>query len=111
MGNGRSLLWSDLPRTAGANVRASDVPCLLAVKQGEIVAFAPLRAFAHGKPVAVDERALQDWLDRAGVLSRDPPPLNAHPEKKEEEDVTEQEAEYYDCGVSGCEKTFHHAHV
>ena len=98
-------------------------PMLLALKEGKVVAWnAGMEDFFSSEEL--ESRAVEQWLQSAGVLVDSPPDVDEicriRPEETallenlmklnrlEEEDIGE---ERYDCGVPGCCKPFHHEHV
>lgn len=122
-----------------ADWRRGDLPVLLALREGRVVAWSSgLRDFECGRS-EVDTRAVELWLESAGVLLTDVPPLDLlcriRPEEEMllesirherskgrgfggmmsqlglEKEMDIEEDEYYDCGVKGCCKQFYHEHV
>ena len=109
----------------------SSLPALIAVKDGVVVSICEnLSLFVNGgrshqnsnKDEMVDSRAVEEWLDRTGVLLHEVPIAyedycRIRPEEdalienmmREKARLTEEER--FDCGVPGCEKTFYHEHV
>lgn len=151
---GRSTLLMDANNLASKHLHISgrplhpeiDIPCLIAIKHGIASNFAPrfqglvsssfsLSSNASGdmredKDVSVDEFALEEWLDRSGVLVRELPKYEdlcaIRPEYEalmfpgggwanNSIDNTSGRAcmneEYYDCGIEGCSKAFAHKHI
>ncbi|KAL3803146.1 hypothetical protein HJC23_003421 [Cyclotella cryptica] len=106
-----------------------DLPMLLALKGGKVVAFSSgLCDFSYsGQEEQVEPRVVEQWLDYAGVLIDNPPPMEAVCRIRPEEEMLlenmrqlqgldhiHDEAEHqtrYDCGVDGCNKTFYHEHI
>lgn len=107
----------------------ADLPMLLAVKGGKIVAISSgLRDFCHSRQdEEVEPRVVEKWLGYAGVLIDDPPPMEAVCRIRPEEEMLlenmrllqglgdihddEENQNLYDCGVDGCNKSFYHEHV
>lgn len=106
--------------------KEGDFPMLLALKSGQVVTSSSgLRDFSKGQN-DIEPRLVEQWLERAGVLIDTPPPIEAVCAIRPEEDMLMEnmrqlrglgkvveldEAERYDCGVSGCNKSFYHEHV
>ena len=108
-----------------------DMPALVAIKDGVVVATCPkLAGMGSSEEGTVDVHAVEHWLDMAGVLRTDPPPIEMLCRIRPEEDAllasgilgrktdasTQKTGEggteeYFNCGVLGCEKTFFHEHV
>lgn len=120
-----------------------DLPMLLALRDGKVVAWSSgLRDFcSDNRRQRVEPRAVEQWLDYAGVLIETPPPLEEvcriRPEEEmlwentmrlngmnvintggicgavsEGNDEEDIEAkERFDCGIKGCNKSFYHEHV
>jgi len=125
----RDLVSKVLPRL---NIDTS-LPALIAVKNGDVVAMCEnLSYFVNGTHSRDDDkvepRAVEEWLDRTGVLLHDVPIAfedycrirpeedalleNMMREKAKIADVASiQEEQIYQCGVPGCRKAFHHEHV
>lgn len=124
-GRATLLMDMDLADQVLPRVRPDkDIPALVAVKDGSVVAFIPgLEGLGSKSDGIIEPRAVEDWLDRAGVLLREPPAFEdvcrIRPEEMMLLENMEQERlakakleeEYYDCGVQGCCKTFRHDHV
>ncbi|KAL3792702.1 hypothetical protein ACHAW5_005807 [Stephanodiscus triporus] len=118
--------------------RRADLPMLLALRDGAIVAWSSgLRDFRDGDGTGVETDAVERWLDRAGALISDPPPhpdelCGIRPEedalldgmrrlngigrrgggtKAEEDSDDGMHDDRYPCGVAGCDKSFYHEHV
>ncbi|KAL3811439.1 hypothetical protein ACHAXA_007594 [Cyclostephanos tholiformis] len=117
--------------------KRADLPVLLALRDGEVVAWSSgLRDFRGGNDVSagVDWDEVERWLDRAGALITDVPPLEElcgiRPEEEalldnirklnrttmggragEDSDDEAREHHRYDCGIDGCNKSFYHEHV
>lgn len=122
---GRTTLTFDAPlaQKAFPQISASDVPCLLAIKDGVVVHSSPkLRDFTREEDGPVDTHAVEHWLDRCGVLLSNPPRMEYLCYIRPEEDAlmdylaTQKpkevvEEERYDCGLESCSKTFRHEHV
>mmetsp|Transcript_10239 Transcript_10239/g.19182 ORF Transcript_10239/g.19182 Transcript_10239/m.19182 type:complete len:405 (-) Transcript_10239:867-2081(-) len=139
--NGRSVLSmndNSLIQKVFPNLSIdSDIPALIAVKDGVVVAVCPklssLGEFSlessssSSKRVAVVEpNAVEQWLDRAGVLLRNVPiEFEDYCRIRPEEDALlescmreklrlnekKKEETLFNCGVSGCHKSFPHEHV
>jgi hypothetical protein len=111
-----------------------DIPALVAIKDGVVIQACPrLHGLTtaknrHGdddnKDGEVEPYAVQEWLDRCGVLLQEPPRMDDMCTIRPEEDAlldylsTTQPMkqklppeEYYDCGMEGCHKPFKHEHV
>jgi hypothetical protein len=118
---GRStlLLDSDISTRAFTRLDAeSDMPCLVAIRDGIVVNTAPtLRGLHQGDDI--ESRAVHAWLDKCGVLVSQAPPLEYLCHIRPEEDalmdylqtIKPAEEERFDCGSDGCNKTFPHEHV
>lgn len=99
----------------------SDMPCLVAIKDGKVVNTCPnLRGICLDADSPVASRAVEEWLDRSGVLLTRAPRLEElcyiRPEEEALMDYLaqtkpQQEVEYFNCGLEGCNKTFAHEHV
>ena len=111
------------------------LPMLLAIRDGKVVAWSSgLRDFSCHGDDEVESRAVEQFLDNAGVLYTSLPSVdtlcNIRPEeemllenmrklnalglrselgRKDDEDIAEEQR--YECGVSGCCKSFFHEHV
>lgn len=113
--------------------KRGDLPMLLAIKNGRVVAWSSgLRDF-HRERGEVEDALVEQWLEHTGVLHTHPPPLDTLCRIRPEEDMllanmrslnglgsggmnrnveeVDLEEERYDCGVSGCSKSFYHEHV
>jgi hypothetical protein len=101
-----------------------ELPMLLALKEGKVVAWnAGLKDFFSSADL--ETRVVEQWLDRAGVLIDTPPSIDEICRIRPEETALLEnmmklnrlggdgglEEERYDCGVAGCNKSFHHEHV
>jgi len=131
-GSGRAALLMDtelaqhvLPRLRPE----ADMPALIAIKDGAVVAHCPaLENLGSKSDGTIEPRAVEEFLDRAGVLLRDPPAFEDLCRIRPEEmmlleNMADERAaagaaavqpdpeEFYNCGVEGCNKTFHHEHV
>ena len=131
-GSGRAALLMDtelaqhvLPRLRPE----ADMPALIAIKDGAVVAHCPaLENLGSKTDGTIEPRAVEEFLGRAGVLLRDPPAFEDLCRIRPEEmmlleNMAEERAaagaaaaepepeEFYNCGVKGCNKTFHHEHV
>jgi hypothetical protein len=125
--DGRSclLLDSELAhKTLGKLQVDRDVPALIAIRQGVVVATCPALQGLQDYDGNILPTQVQEWLDRAGVLSNQAPRdvCRIRPEEdalmeylvqQQEIDRREkkEQAIYYDCGVQGCRKSFQHEHV
>lgn len=105
----------------------SSLPALIAVKNGDVVSICEnLSLFAGRNDDHVEPRAVEEWLDRAGVLLYEVPiAYEDYCRIRPEEDALlenmmreklklsqmKAEEEIFECGVAGCEKTFYHEHV
>ncbi len=114
----------------------SSLPALIAVKDGVVVSICEnLSLFVAGggnthscnkiDDAQVEPRAVEEWLDRTGVLLHDVPIdfedycrirpeedsllQNMMREKARIDEINEESI--FQCGVPGCRKTFHHEHV
>ena len=120
-------------------LQEKDIPCLVAIRDGHVQNISPLfSGLVEGggyhigetdtdEGISVDEYAVEEWLDRSGVLLRDHPPYDelcrVRPEeealvfsmqlenKKEDFEQEKVEEQYYDCGRAGCCKNFAHKHI
>mmetsp|Transcript_3135 Transcript_3135/g.4236 ORF Transcript_3135/g.4236 Transcript_3135/m.4236 type:complete len:393 (+) Transcript_3135:98-1276(+) len=111
-----SLVQKALPRLRVD----SDVPCLIAVKDGVAIQTAPLKMFIDNSENVVTG-AVYEWLRQSGVLHERPPVLEAlcrlRPEEEAllevlvRDDQLPKQEDIYCCGVTGCQKTFMHQHV
>ena len=139
----RSIGVSTLTYAEGADSpadwRRGDLPVLLALREGRVVAWSSgLHDFECGRS-EVDARAVELWLESAGVMLTDVPPQDLlcriRPEEEMllesmrherskgrgfggmmsqlglDKEMDIEEDEYYDCGVKGCCKQFYHEHV
>ena len=119
-----NLAQQELPRLRPE----SDLPALIAIRSGNVVAHCPaLENLGSNSEGTIEPRAVEEFLDRAGVLLRDPPAFedlcrirpeemmlleNMAMERNAASAAKQPEPEsFYDCGVEGCNKTFHHNHV
>ena len=122
----------DLPRIRPNS--PGDLPALVAVINGEVVASVALATLSSGPSSGdgggtVHVHAVESFLDRAGVLRRESPDpdrlCRIRPEEEVLHDVMMREKAamagsaslprpepvLYDCGMEGCSKTFRHEHV
>jgi hypothetical protein len=100
-----------------------DMPALLAIREGVVINACPrlLGLASDGGDGEIEPHAVRQWLDRSGVLLTETPIEDVCLIRPEEEAhmnfIAQQkpapppEEEYYNCGVSGCHKSFHHEHV
>jgi hypothetical protein len=108
--------------------KKGNLPMLLAVKSGRVVAFSSgLRDFYNAGQDGVESRMVEQWLDYAGVLIDTPPPIDTVCRIRPEEEILLENMrqlggvsrknddgegkDRYDCGVDGCTKTFFHEHI
>lgn len=108
--------------------KKGDLPMLIALREGKVVAWnAGLKGFFHGNSSThadLETRAVEQWLDHAGVLVDAPPSIDEICRIRPEETALLEnmmklnrlgdgglDEERYDCGVPGCSKSFHHEHV
>ena len=123
---GRELL-DRLGLSARAAARQT-APALVALVDGRVVATADSLC-QFGSDDALASEALDMWLQHTGTLSADLPSrewLKANAGKKRgrgglglagrlglatADDEGEDEVDYYDCGLEGCQKAFAHEHV
>ena len=130
-GSGRPalLLDADLAQRELPRLRPeADLPALIAIRSGNVVAHCPaLENLGSKSEGTIEPRAVEEFLDRAGVLLREPPAFedlcrirpeemmlleNMAMERNAASAAKQPEPEsFYDCGVAGCNKTFHHNHV
>ena len=130
-GSGRPalLLDADLAQRELPRLRPeADLPALIAIRNGNVVAHCPaLENLGSKSDGTIEPRAVEEFLDRAGVLLRDPPAFEDLCRIRPEEMMLlenmamertaaaaanqAQPEEFYNCGVEGCNKTFHHNHV
>ncbi len=118
----------------------SSLPALIAVKNGDVVSMCEnLNLFVSGSSSngnngnddkKVEPRAVEEWLDRAGVLLHEVPIAyedycRIRPEEdallenmmREKAKLTEaaaaapKEEDIYNCGIPGCQKVFYHEHI
>ena len=105
----------------------SGIPALLAVRDGVVVAVCPnLSALGNERDGTIEPRAVEHWLDNARVLLLNVPLefedyCRVRPEEdallenmmreKAKLDEMKLKEMIYNCGVSGCCKTFRHEHV
>lgn len=132
--NGRSVLSmndASLIRKVLPNLSMdSDIPALIAVKDGVVVAVCP-KLSSLGDSCSgsksnnrVEPNAVEHWLDHAGVLLRNVPMefedyCRIRPEEdalleswmREKVKLQENKEEVFNCGVIGCHKAFRHEHV
>jgi hypothetical protein len=101
------------------------IPALIAVKDGVVVSFCPISSLGSEREGRIEEHAVEQWLDNAGVLLRDVPlEFEDYCRVRPEEDALIENMmrekarldemkheEIYNCGVPGCQKTFYHEHV
>lgn len=121
---GRSclLMDADLASKALGRLHADrDVPALLAIKQGVVIASCPGLQGMQDSDGNIVEREVEEWLDHAGVLSNEAvhDVCRIRPEEdalmdylmqQKQADDREKVAMFH-CGVEGCQKAFYHEHV
>lgn len=103
-----------------------DMPALLAIRDGVVVNACPrLLGLAARGDCEIEPHAVRQWLDRSRVLLTETPIADVcliRPEQEAHMDFMlsqqqkpkqspPQEEEYYNCGVTGCCKSFKHEHV
>ena len=118
-----------------AEWKRGNLPMLLALRDGKVVGWSSgLRDFYRDGSVEVEFKVVEQWLDNVNVLQNNAPPMDTlckiRPEEEallenmrklnglgqnggmgrpnRQEDI---EDERYDCGISGCNKSFYHEHV
>ena len=142
-----SMLYAEDGNAGNANSfsqdwKKGDLPMLLALKEGRVVVWSSgLREFYNSgdkHDANVEPRAVEQWLDHAGVLIDTPPPTEEICRIRPEEVMllenmmklngmggsggigaraemggkNEEDLEdHYECGVDGCSKSFYHEHV
>lgn len=111
-------------------VAERDLPALVAIRDGVVINVCPQlnglveqqRGMRQHEAVEIVPDAVYQWLDRSGVLLPLPPPLEEICRIRPEEAALmdnmmrtkpfeQEERDLFDCGVAGCEKTYHHEHV
>lgn len=116
---GRPVLSSHPYSPISKVLSEDDIPALIAIKDGCVIATCPnLRGLGYAQ---VDSHQVTYWLDRANVLIRDPPSedvvcrippdvdaLLASGILGKKEEVPQH---YFNCGLPGCQKSFYHEHV
>ncbi len=116
---GRSVLSANPYSLISNVISEEDLPSLVAVKDGCVVATCPnLRGLGYAQ---VDSNQVTYWLDRANVLIRDPPSEDAVCRISPDVDALlasgilgkkeEVQRQFFNCGVPGCQKSFYHEHV
>jgi hypothetical protein len=80
---------------------------------GSAVATAQVVEFGDSQTGYIDKYRLQKWLEKTGVLSESPDlhERSIPADKYVEVDADGSEIDYFDCGLSGCKKTFRHDHI
>jgi hypothetical protein len=100
----------------------SDMPALVAIRDGVVIAICPcLQGLVSNESdhAVVMPDQVQSWLDRAGVLLEQAPPMEQvcliRPEEEALMDHLAASAAHapprYDCGIPTCVKAFPHEHV
>ncbi|GKY93684.1 hypothetical protein MPSEU_000335600 [Mayamaea pseudoterrestris] len=121
---GRSCLLMDVDlasKSLGHLQADRDVPALIAIQQGRMVACCPGLVGLFDSNGTLVTRQVDEWLDRTGVLSTEPPRdvCRIRPEEdalmeylvhQKNTDQRDKES-IFECGVAGCEKGFYHEHV
>jgi hypothetical protein len=121
---GRSCLFmdADLASKTLRRLQADrDIPALIAIKEGVMTACCPGLAGLYDSDGILVTRQVDEWLDRAGVLSTVPPQdvCRIRPEEDalmeylvyQKNTETRENETIFQCGVAGCEKAFYHEHV
>lgn len=96
-----------------------DMPALVTIRDGVVVNTCPrLQGLSADPEGPIEPRAVEQWLDHAGVLRSTPPLFDElcyiRPEEEALMDYmqTQKPPEtFFDCGMEGCSKTFPHEHV
>jgi len=125
--NGRATLLGNLSlvKTVFPSLKVdSDIPALVAVKDGVVIAVSrKFSGFCNAQEETVEPRAVEEWLTNARVLMREVPleiedMCRIRPEEealmenlREETTRAMKIEEVYQCGVPGCRKAFHHEHI
>lgn len=127
-GNGRATLLGDQATVKDVLPELkidSDLPALVAIKDGVVTAVSrKLSGLCVVRDGTVEPRAVEEWLNNASVLIHEVPLefedfCRVRPEEsallenmmREKAKIDEMQAEVYECGVPGCQKTFRHEHV
>jgi hypothetical protein len=122
---GRSVLLMDSEMARKSLPRLSpdsDMPALVAIRDGVVIAICPrLQGLVSNESdhAVVMPDQVQSWLDRAGVLLEQAPPMEQvcliRPEEEALMDHLAASAAHapprYDCGIPTCDKAFPHEHV
>ena len=117
-----TLVKQEMP---SLNILDECPPALLAVKDGVVKAVCTnLKSLGDERLGKVEPRAVEHWLDNAGVLLRDIPLeyedyCRIRPEEdallenmmREKAKLEQMKEMIYTCGVNGCNKTFRHEHI
>ncbi len=102
-----------------------DLPALVAIREGQVVNISKgLREVCQYDGGDIEPRAVEMWLEQSGVLRHHPPSYDSlcfiRPEEEalmeylgQKGPIQQQHPEerFFDCGVTGCCKTFPHEHV
>ena len=125
--SGRSVLLMNtdliehhiVPSSDAGFPTVSDLPALLAIKNGSIITM--LLGYEQ-----LARENVENWLYHTGVLKTDPPPFDELCRIRPEEEALHenmmqekamataaaiQEEDIFSCGVKGCNKTYHHKHI
>ena len=122
---GRSVLLmdSEMARTSLPRLSPdSDMPALVAIRDGVVIAVCPrLQGLVsdESEHAVIIPNQVQSWLDKAGVLLEQAPPMEEvcliRPEEEALMDHLVASATNapprYDCGIPTCDKAFPHEHV
>jgi len=100
----------------------TDLPLLVAIRDGIVVATCPgLQGLVNPSTGRVMTSEVEAWLERTGVMLVEPPLVETvchiRPEEEALLDSLAPQASKQDrdivfqCGVEGCQKSYHHEHV
>jgi hypothetical protein len=94
----------------------SDMPALVAIRNGVVTSVMPKLQGLVDRNCDLVEHAVEDWLERAGVLNQSLPRQMCRIRPEEEallDSMTTKKSseEMFCCGVFGCEKPYKHEHV
>jgi len=126
--NGRATLSANANGPASKSLPPRlQLPALIVVKDGVVSNVCPNLSGLVGGAVdggAVVEGEVRDWLDRSGALIRELPRSDEICRIRPEEDALmdyltaqvgdqklQDREDLFECGVPGCQKTYHHEHV
>ena len=104
---------------------SGDLPALVAIREGQVVNISKgLREVCQYDGGEIEARAVEMWLEQSGVLRDHPPSYDSLCFIRPEEEALMQylgqkganqhelpQERFFDCGVTGCSKTFPHEHV